>query len=93
MAAINRIRKELAQIGNDPPSNCSAGPANSEDLFHWTATIMGPDDSPYKDGLFNLNIHFPTDYPFKPAKVAFTTRVYHPNVSQNGAICLDILKE
>ena len=54
---------------------------------------MGPDDSPYKDGLFNLNIQFPTDYPFKPAKVAFTTRVYHPNVSQNGAICLDILKE
>ena len=93
MSAIKRIQKELIDLGKDPPSNCSAGPSDEKDLFHWTATIMGPDDSPYKDGLFFLNIHFPTDYPFKPAKVTFTTRVYHPNVNSNGAICLDILKD
>merc|ERR1712125_152099 len=83
---------ELVDLGKDPPANCSAGPVG-DDMFHWQATIMGPDDSPYAGGVYFLNIHFPTDYPFKPAKINFTTRIYHPNVNSNGSICLDILKE
>ena len=54
---------------------------------------MGPGDSPYQGGVFLLNIHFPTDYPFKPPKCTFTTRIYHPNINSNGSICLDILKK
>jgi ubiquitin-conjugating enzyme E2 D/E len=54
---------------------------------------MGPSDSPYAGGVFFVKIHFPPDYPFKPPKVAFTTKVYHPNVNSQGSICLDILKD
>ncbi|KAJ5296630.1 uncharacterized protein N7443_007523 [Penicillium atrosanguineum] len=50
-------------------------------------------DSPYSGGVFFLTIHFPTDYPFKPPKVNFTTRIYHPNINSNGSICLDILRD
>ncbi|GLJ44267.1 hypothetical protein SUGI_0925880 [Cryptomeria japonica] len=70
----------------------AAGPV-AEDMFHWQATIMGPPDSPYAGGVFLVTIHFPPDYPFKPPKVAFRTKVFHPNINSNGSICLDILKE
>ncbi|KAL0320929.1 UNVERIFIED_CONTAM: Ubiquitin-conjugating enzyme E2 28 [Sesamum radiatum] len=64
-----------------------------EDMFHWQATIMGPSDSPFSGGVFLVTIHFPPDYPFKPPKVSFKTKVYHPNINSNGSICLDILKD
>jgi len=90
-SATKRINKELQDLSKDPPSTCSAGPLN-DDIFHWQSTIMGPKDSPYEGGIFFLNIHFPTDYPFKPPKVQFTTKIYHCNVNNNGSICLDILQ-
>ena len=90
--ALKRINKELSDLQKDPPSNCSAGPVG-DDLFQWQATIMGPADSPYSGGVYFLNIHFPADYPFKPPKLQFTTKIYHPNINSNGSICLDILKD
>ena len=91
--ALKRIQKELADLQRDPPANCSAGPTDESDLYNWTASIMGPEDSPFQGGVFFLNVQFPTDYPFKPPKLSFTTRIYHPNINSNGSICLDILKD
>jgi len=92
MSTIKRIQKELEEIQKDPPSNCSAGPVD-DDLFHWQATIIGPEDSPYHGGIFLINIHFSSDYPFKPPKCQFLTKIYHPNINSQGGICLDILKD
>lgn len=69
----------------------TALPVTFTAVAHLQATIMGPGESPFQGGVFFLNIHFPSDYPFKPPKVSFTTRIYHPNVNSNGSICLDIL--
>ena len=90
--ALKRINKELQDLAKDPPANCSAGPVG-DDLYQWQATIVGPSDSPYQGGLFFLDIRFPVDYPFKPPKITFVTKIYHPNINSNGGICLDILKD
>jgi len=90
--ATTRIKKELELFTKDPPTNCSAGPLD-DDIYRWQATIMGPSDSPYQGGVFYLEIHFPPDYPYKPPKIKFNTKIYHPNINSSGGICLDILKD
>ena len=88
--AQKRISKELQDLRNDPLANCSAGPTD-DNLFDWQATIMGPEKSPYHGGIYFLNIQFPSNYPFKPPRIYFTTKIYHPNINSSGSICLDIL--
>ena len=97
MSAERRLKREFNNFIKDPPSNCSGGPVtnkiNNVDYYKWNATITGPQQSPYENGIFNLEIIFPINYPFKPPCITFKTPIYHPNISKKGTICLDILKE
>jgi len=92
MDVLFRIQRELIDISMEPPENCTASP-KSDNIYEWCATIKGPAGSPYAGGTFLLDIHFPANYPFRPPKVVFRTRIYHCNINSSGAICLDILKD
>lgn len=94
--AIKRIQKELTEIQttkhNNISENISVGPISPNNLFEWVGTIIGPVGTVYQNGVFNLRIVYPVNYPFQPPNIKFTTTIYHPNIDINGDICLDILK-
>lgn len=90
--SIKRISKELSDLIREPLQNCSAQPIDNSNLLRWKATLKGPSDTPYENGIFHLNIEFPQNYPFNPPKVRFITKIYHCNINSKGGICLDILK-
>lgn len=92
MAASNnrRLKKEQDELENEPIEGIEVGPC--EDLYHWTAMIEGPEETPYQGGTFSVDMVFPPSYPFNPPKVKFETRIYHPNVkTASGEICADVV--
>ncbi len=58
----------------------------------WQAVIFGPEDTPWEGGTFQLMLEFNEEYPNKPPKVRFVTKMFHPNIYNDGQICLDILQ-
>ncbi|TEB36212.1 UBC-like protein [Coprinellus micaceus] len=50
-------------------------------------------DSPYKGGTFNFNLTLPENFPFKAPTVTFTTKIYHPGINEEGAICVPVLRD
>ena len=88
----NRIKKEYLDLQKEKNSNVQVKLVNN-DIRHWKGRIKGPIDTCYQGGIFDVDIVIPNEYPFKPPKMKFDTKIWHPNISSvTGAICLDILK-
>ncbi|XP_074564038.1 ubiquitin-conjugating enzyme E2 27-like isoform X2 [Curcuma longa] len=91
MMDVSRVQKELVECNRDQAiSGVWISLADGgTDLSHLRGTIFGPVDTPYEGGIFAIDIRLTSGYPFEPPKMQFITKV----CSQNGAICLDILKD
>lgn len=88
-----RLIRDLQAIKADTEWHFTAEPDESN-LSKILATFPGPVQSPYQGGTFAIEFNVPPEYPLKPPRARFATKVFHPNVSsQTGAICLDILKD
>jgi ubiquitin-conjugating enzyme E2 D/E len=90
--AKKRLVSELSQLSNEDHSVFVISPKEDK-ITNWEGYIIGPKDTPYEGGKFYINITFPSDYPYNPPLILFKTKIYHPNINENGAICLDILKD
>jgi ubiquitin-conjugating enzyme E2 D/E len=94
--ALKRISREYAQLMKEPmpswASSLTVWPVY-EDLFRWRVTLNGPEGSVYLGCVLALDVNFPIDYPFKPPKVRFVTKVFHPNISIEGGISMEILDD
>jgi len=90
MAATRRLQRELQDIRKANPPSFRDIVVDDSNILHWTGLLV-PDCAPYSKGAFRIEIIFPVEYPFKPPKVTFKTKIYHPNVDEKGQVCLPIV--
>ncbi len=91
LSAVKRLMTEYRELSLHGPEGISAGPIVETNFFEWQAFIEGPPDTPYEGGVFAARFSFPKDYPLSPPKMKFTSRIFHPNVYENGEVCISIL--
>jgi len=92
MSATLRLSREYAKLLSDPIHNVEFH-VNEADLLNWKFTILGPSESPYEGGIYEGTIKFPSTYPTHPPVVQFTSKLFHPNVYNDGKLCISILHE
>ena len=64
------------------------------DVMIWNVHIEGPEGTPFIGGKFTVNLDFTDNYPFKPPKIKFMTKIYHPGVkTDTGEICTQAIDQ
>lgn len=87
-----RLQREYIDMENRPIEGINATPL-ADNFLNWDCVIIGPERTPYANGIFYLDVQISPEYPLKPPKVTFRTKVYHPNIDDLGNICVNILKD
>eukprot|EP00826_Nyctotherus_ovalis_P011711 TRINITY_DN13051_c0_g1_i3.p1 TRINITY_DN13051_c0_g1~~TRINITY_DN13051_c0_g1_i3.p1 ORF type:complete len:161 (+),score=32.09 TRINITY_DN13051_c0_g1_i3:146-628(+) len=90
--AQKRLVCDFKNLRDNLPEGISAAP-KEDNLFTWEAVIFGPEDTPWEGGIYRLELKFPNDYPNRPPTAQFITEVFHPNVFDDGHVCVDILRD
>lgn len=97
-----RMQKEVNDCKRMEPGCCYvyAQPIGEGEnmLAMWDAVVVGPPDSPYEGGAFELKIQLPVNFPMDSPTITFVTKIFHPNVwcrpdERYGKICLDVIDD
>ncbi|KAI9091534.1 putative ubiquitin carrier protein E2 [Phlyctochytrium arcticum] len=91
-SAIRRLSKELGELTTNAPEGIKII-VNPENILDVQAWIQGPEDTPFQGGCFRVRLVLSSDFPNTPPKGFFLTKIFHPNVSKSGEICVNVLKK
>ncbi|KAJ2953059.1 hypothetical protein O0L34_g7452 [Tuta absoluta] len=84
------VLREVRRLAASPPPGIKLL-VQDDDLSQLTAIITGPSDTPYFGGAFRVRLSLDGGYPGKPPRAVFETRIFHPNVSAAGEVCVSTL--
>lgn len=91
-SVMARLARELRDLQKTPAEGLRLI-LNEENMADIQAELEGPAGTPYEGGLFRMKLVLGPDFPAAPPKGYFSTKIFHPNVSKAGEICVNVLKK
>eukprot|EP00736_Rhodelphis_marinus_P013441 Rmarinus@m.22934 len=89
--ALGGLMKELNSLMKSPIEGMKIF-LNEDNITDIQAEIEGPEGTPFHGGVFKMKLVLGPDFPASPPKGYFVTKIFHPNVSKDGEICVNALK-
>ncbi|VDL90210.1 unnamed protein product [Schistocephalus solidus] len=101
-SAVKALQKEFKELVESPVEGFKVTLTDESNLFLWDVAIFGPPQTLYEGGYFKVchfkntvnaqaRLTFPPDYPYNPPSMKFISKMFHPNVFENGTVCISIL--
>lgn len=90
MKQLKRMQNEFFRLSRLDDDKISIE-KKSDDMKEFVVYLKP--DYPYDGKTIILDLQVKDDYPFSPPFLKFRKRMYHPNIEQDGTICLDIMKK
>ncbi|XP_019759343.1 NEDD8-conjugating enzyme UBE2F isoform X2 [Dendroctonus ponderosae] len=82
--------KEAQEMSQLLPASCSVQYHNENDLSKFTLVVQ-PTEGYWEGGSFKFDINVTEEYNMPPL-VKCATKLWHPNISENGEVCLSLLR-
>ncbi|KAA8491998.1 Ubiquitin-conjugating enzyme E2 S-B [Porphyridium purpureum] len=91
----SRVMRELAELTNEKSAvdGVSVFLPSESNLCDIHAKMVGPQGTPFEGGISHLRLALSRDFPHEAPKGYFLTKIFHPNVSPTGEICVNTLKK
>ncbi|KAK5116795.1 hypothetical protein LTR62_007469 [Meristemomyces frigidus] len=83
------LLREFKDLAKESWTNISLA---NENIYEWNiALIVLNPDSDYYGGYYKATMNFPSNYPYQPPDFRFNRPLWHPNVYDDGRLCISIL--
>jgi ubiquitin-protein ligase len=99
MTSLKRVTSEIKEIKKLIDSDSIDNHrfidiiVNKDDINKMTILCLGPKETPYEEILSTISVSIPDKYPYTAPTIKFVNKIFHPNISTDGQICLDVLKD
>ncbi|KAF5383946.1 hypothetical protein D9757_007377 [Collybiopsis confluens] len=91
--ALRRLMREISELKRSPPEGIRIQDNDDDsNMLDVVGIIQGPEGTPYAGGYFRVKFLFTPEFPASPPKCTLLTKIFHPNVSSSGEICVNTLK-
>ncbi|CAH8527760.1 unnamed protein product [Dicrocoelium dendriticum] len=86
------LLQEIQELKNNLSSQCTIHHPDPNKLHEFTLTIK-PKEGVWAGGTFVFEITVPEGYNHTPPLAHCNTRIWHPNIDEEGRVCLSLLRQ